>query len=72
MRQGRWVDLAKSWNDTSVIYCRVCGRLIPRRAWVFDGGAGDLQACEPACEDLYEGYLKPTYGVMGKNADHQS
>jgi hypothetical protein len=44
--------------------CRVCGRLVPRRAWVFDGGAGDLRACSPACEALYVSYWKPKYGVM--------
>ena len=71
MRRGEWIESAKSWNDTSVVYCQVCGRLIPRRSWVFDGGAGPLRACDPDCEDLYEDYLKPTYGVMGKDADHK-
>ena len=37
---------------------QVCGRLIPRRSWVFDGGAGELSACSPDCEDLYESYLE--------------
>ena len=48
----------KPWHDTSVTYCQVCGRLIPRRAWVFDGGDGELRACDPECEDLYEDLSK--------------
>ena len=35
------------------------------------GGAGLVKACDPDCEDLYEDYLKPTYGAMGHDADHQ-
>jgi len=37
---------------------------------VFDGGAGEVSACSPHCEELYESYWKPKYGVMepdGKN-----
>jgi hypothetical protein len=59
-----WVELERSWHDTEVVNCRVCGRLIPRRAWVFDGGGGEIRSCGPDCEELYETYWKPTYGVM--------
>ena len=47
MRQGKWVDPARAWHDTNVSYCDVCGRLIPRRSWVFDGGAGELERLQP-------------------------
>ncbi|MCB1486873.1 MAG: hypothetical protein KDJ88_05375 [Bauldia sp.] len=60
--KGHWVAPERSWHNTNVSYCAVCGRLIPRRSWVFDGGAGPLSACSPDCETLYEEYLKPTYG----------
>jgi hypothetical protein len=40
------------------------GRLIPRRAWVFDGGDGEFRSCAPDCEELYETYWRSTYGVM--------
>jgi len=61
---GRWLELERSWHDTSVMHCQVCGKLIPRRAWLFDGGTGEITACSPDCEQLYESYWKPTYGVM--------
>jgi hypothetical protein len=68
---GRFVELTSSWHDTDVVHCSVCGRLIPRRAWVFDGGAGPIRACSPDCEELYETYWRPTYGVMERtHADH--
>jgi hypothetical protein len=71
MRKGRWTEPSRSWHDTSVIYCQACGRLIPRRAWIFEGGAGELRVCSPDCEDLYEDYLKPTYGAMAAYADNK-
>jgi len=71
MRPGRWVDPVRSWHDTTVSYCQVCGRLIPRRSWVFDGGRGDVTACSPECEGLYEEYLKPEYGVINRNENHE-
>ena len=60
MRRGKWVETGARWNDTNVSYCHVCGRLIPRRSWVFDDGGKELNACSPDCEDLYESYLKPS------------
>ena len=45
---GRWVELEHSWHETNVVHC----------------GAGELEACSPECEQLYESYWKPTYGVM--------
>jgi hypothetical protein len=67
-RNGHWIEPTRTWNDTSVSYCAVCGRLIPRKSWVFEGGAGPLVACTPDCEDLYESYLKPAYGAMASHA----
>jgi hypothetical protein len=60
---GRWIELGLDWSDTSVVHCQVCGRLIPRRGWFFEGGAGELRACDPSCEELYGRYIVPTYGV---------
>jgi hypothetical protein len=71
MRRGRWFDPAKSWHDTNFDYCDVCGRLIPRRRWIFDNGKDEVIACGPDCEDLYTEYVKPTYGAKGKHADFQ-
>jgi hypothetical protein len=61
---GRWVELEHSWHDTNVVHCRICGTLIPHQAWLFEGGAGEISACSMECEQLYESYWKPTYGLM--------
>ena len=41
---GRFVELEHAWHETNVVHCGVCGTLIPRRAWVFDGGEGEAAA----------------------------
>jgi N-methylhydantoinase B/oxoprolinase/acetone carboxylase alpha subunit len=66
--QGDWVELGLAWSDTAVTNCQVCGRLIPRREWRFEGGSGPLRACSPACEDLYAAYVRPTHGVRSPDA----
>jgi hypothetical protein len=49
-----WTELGKTWHDTNVEYCDVCGNLLIRRAWVFDAPDGrTLRACREADERLY-------------------
>jgi len=67
---GHWVERKLEWNDTEVLNCPVCGRLITRREWAFDGGAGELRVHGPDCEELYTTYWRPTYGVMRPDEDH--
>jgi hypothetical protein len=61
---GRWVEFERTWHDTGIVNCSVCGRLIPRRAWTFETGHGDVRACSKSCEELYFSYLEPTYGPL--------
>jgi hypothetical protein len=61
MTNGAWRDEPRHWSDTSTRHCSVCGRLIPRRSWVFDDDGAAIEACGPECEDLYFDYVKPTY-----------
>jgi hypothetical protein len=62
MTTGAWREAEKHWSDTSTSHCEVCGRLIPRRSWVFKDADAEIIACSPECEELYYDYLKPTYG----------
>lgn len=64
MSAGAWVALAYPWHETNVVNCPICGRLVLRRAWEFDGGEGLIRACSESCEELYESYWKPTHGTM--------
>jgi hypothetical protein len=49
-----WKALDKSWHDTTVDYCDVCGNLLIRRYWEFPDEEGKpLRSCNPECERLY-------------------
>jgi hypothetical protein len=66
MSVGSWAEFNRSWSDTAVRNCPVCGKLITRRAWRFPVTAGSLEVCEPACEELYESYWRPSYGDLAR------
>ncbi len=65
MSTGAWRESARQWSDTATVHCDVCGRLVPRRQWVFADGERDVAACSPACEALYFDYVRPTHGPRG-------
>jgi len=67
---GHWLARELPWHETAVLNCPVCGRLITRRSWAFDGGAGEIRVCEPSCEELYESYWKPSYGILEAHGHH--
>ena len=49
-----WLALSKTWHDTNVEYCDVCGNLLIRRAWVFTARDGrTLRACREDDERLH-------------------
>jgi hypothetical protein len=49
-----WRELNKTWHDTTVDYCDVCGNLLIRRYWGFEGVDGEgLRACREDDERLY-------------------
>lgn len=49
-----WHDIQKTWHDTTVDYCDVCGNLLIRRCWEFTGHkGGTLRACREDDERLY-------------------
>ena len=60
--KGHWVEFDRHWRDTDVVNCQVCGRLIPSRAWMFDGGRGELRSCSPDCGEIYFSYVEPEHG----------
>ena len=64
MSPGEWIEMSHVWHETRVLNCPVCGRLILRRAWQFDGGDGLLRVCSQSCEELYESYWKHAHGSM--------
>jgi hypothetical protein len=50
-----WVAIEKTWHDTTVDHCDVCGNLLIRRTWAFTAPDGrELRACRPEDERLYD------------------
>jgi ribosomal protein S26 len=61
-----WELIESSWHEEKYVHCDVCGRLIPRRKWVFTDDGVELIACEPECQKLYEDYVKPVHGGVSR------
>lgn len=40
-----WQSIDKSWHDTGVDYCDVCGNLLVRRVFIFSRGSKTWRAC---------------------------
>ena len=64
MSDGRWVQIEQAWYDTDTVQCMVCGKLIPRRAWLFESETGEIRSCGPDCQSLFETYWQPRYGAL--------
>ncbi len=62
---GEWHEHGSDWRGTGLVHCDLCGRPLPRRAWVADVNGERLRFCEPDCETLYRGYWLPRYGRAG-------
>ena len=65
MTGGRWEPIERTWHDELYVHCDVCGALIPARMWRFEDGERTVTSCEPACQELYESYVKPVHGGVG-------
>jgi len=49
-----WIPMDKTWHDTTVDHCDVCGNLLIRRAWAFTAPDGrELRACREDDERLF-------------------
>jgi hypothetical protein len=58
MSGGRWVENDARWFETRMLYCDLCGRIIPKHLWqiMLDGATRTF--CDPACEALYRSYIQ--------------
>jgi hypothetical protein len=59
---GTWIEITRSWHDTAVTHCALCGRLVPRRVWQVEIDGQKLPFCNEECEGLYRSYWLPKYG----------
>jgi hypothetical protein len=59
---GTWIEVTRTWHDTAVTHCALCGRLVPRRVWQVEIEGRTLPFCNEECEGLYRSYWLPKYG----------
>lgn len=70
-----WQELGKTWHDTNVEYCDVCGNLLIRRAWLFTAPDGrTLRACREDDERLHATLIsfEPAIEAARKTYDEQT
>ena len=59
---GRWKKNTAEWYEQTMLYCALCGKIIPKNLWVVDTGGEALVFCDPDCEELYREYWLPAQG----------
>jgi hypothetical protein len=59
---GEWVEIKRTWHDTALTNCTLCGRLVPRMVWMVEFDGNRLPFCNEECEGLYRTYWLPKYG----------
>ena len=57
---GRWEENTAQWFEQTMIYCDLCGRIIPKNFWIVEDGTERLVFCNPDCEQLYNDYWLPS------------
>lgn len=56
---GHWEENAAKWYEQGMVYCELCGRIIPKNFWIAEEGGERLVFCNPDCEKLYRDYWLP-------------
>lgn len=69
---GRWVEIKRTWHDTALTNCALCGRLVPRKAWMVEFEGEERPFCNEECEGLYRSYWLPKYGKAVSSAEKQT
>lgn len=62
---GRWTEINTTWYQLQLVYCDLCGQVIPRRLWVVEIDGVPTQFCSPRCELLYRSYWLPDGRTSG-------
>lgn len=57
---GAWRRNPAKWYEQTMVYCELCGRVIPKNFWVVEEDSRDLIFCDPDCEALYRDYWVQT------------
>jgi hypothetical protein len=56
---GEWREHASVGPRAGEVHCDLCGRLLPRRAWLAEVNGENHRFCDPECAALYREYRLP-------------
>lgn len=57
---GHWEENTAKWYEQTMVYCDLCGKIIPKNFWVVKSETNRLVFCNPDCEQLYGDYWLPS------------
>jgi hypothetical protein len=57
MSDGRWEENDAQWYELRMLYCDLCGRVIPKHLWKVEIGGETRTFCDDRCEALYRDYV---------------
>jgi ribosomal protein L24E len=61
MTQWKELGRARDYLQNQAVHCQLCGKILPRRAWVVSEEGCELVFCDSDCERLYREYWLPRY-----------
>ncbi len=57
---GRWKKNPAQWHEQTMVYCELCGKIIPKNLWIAGESGQTLVFCGPDCEELHKTYWLPS------------
>jgi hypothetical protein len=67
MSSGRWSENDARWFEMRLLYCDLCGRVIPKHLWQLELDGVTRTFCDPACEALYRSYVQGADTSVGRD-----
>jgi hypothetical protein len=65
MSAGGWVENDARWFEMRMLFCDLCGRIIPKYLWQVEIDGSVRTFCDEACERLYRDYVLAGAGTTG-------
>jgi hypothetical protein len=56
---GYWEQTHAQWHEMEMVYCDVCGLILPKNLWIAEVDGNRRVFCGPGCERLYHEYVAP-------------
>ena len=57
MSPARWVENDARWFELRLLYCDLCGKVIPKHLWKVEIDGATRTFCDAGCEALFRDYV---------------